>query len=102
MSEQDIHDLRGELGGIRADIRGLRDEVRDGFKLMNGRVRKTEDALVESRAREDERARLASSGQIVERPPIRKDPRTYAVGGVGMALATIVMEFLRVWGSAPK
>lgn len=102
--DHDIHDLRGEIGGVRGDIRALRDEVRAGFDKMDNRVRKTEDALVASAARAEERAKLLSSGQVVhvERPPIQRDPRTYAVGGVGIAIATVVMEFIRALTTAPK
>jgi hypothetical protein len=101
MVDHELHDLRGEIGGIRSDIRTLRDEVREGFSVMNGRVRKTEDALVESKARAAERRDLLASGQIihVDRPSFHKDPRTYAVGGIGVAAATIIMEFLRTWGA---
>lgn len=104
MSDQDIHDLRGEIGGMRNDIRVLRDEVREGFLTMNGRVRRTEDALIETRARAAERKDLLASGQIihVDRPSLTKDPRTYAVGGIGVAIATIIMEAVRVFATAAK
>ena len=105
--DHDIHDLRGEIAGVRADIRSLGAEVRAGFEKMNGRVRKTEEALRDSVVREDERARLLSSGQIVHvqapRPSILRDSRTYAVGGVGTAIAMIVLEFLKTWAATgPK
>ena len=104
MSDQDVHDLRNEIGGVRSDIRTLRDEVREGFATINGRVRRTEDALVESKARASERADLLGSGQVVhvKRPAVHKDPYTYAVGGVGVALATIIIEALRTFGMMVK
>ena len=98
---QDIHDLRGEIGGVRTDIRGLRDEVRAGFERLDGRVRKTEDALVEAWAREDERAKLFS--RLRRRAsPLHKDPRTYAVSGIGAAIAAILMELMKAFHAAPK
>lgn len=104
MSDQDIHDLRGEIGHMRGEIHSLRDEVREGFAKVNGRVRRTEDALIEATARKAERSDLLASGQIIQadRPPVHKDPRTYAVGGLGVAIATIIMETLRVFAAAAK
>jgi hypothetical protein len=102
MGEQDIHDLRGEIAGVRADIRALSGKVEAGFEKMNGRVRKTEEALRDAGVREDERAKLTAAGHMVSRPSILRDSRTYAVGGVGTALAMILIEFLKAWASTPK
>jgi len=104
MSDQEIHDLRGEIGGMHTDIRMLRDEVREGFAKVNGRVRRTEDALIEATARKAERTDMLASGQIVhvDRPALHRDPRTYAVGGIGLAIASIIQEVLRAFGSGVK
>lgn len=99
MSDQEIHDLRGEVGGVRADIKAMRDEMRLGFAAMDGRVRKVEDALIEAKATERVRAEFIAQGVPMARPPIMKDSRTYAVGGIGTALALIVVEFLKAWGT---
>jgi hypothetical protein len=95
MGEQDIHDMRGEIAGVRADIRALSSKVEAGFERMDGRVRKTEEALRDAVVREDERSKLEAAGNMVRRPSILRDSRTYAVGGIGTAIAMIVIEFLK-------
>lgn len=107
MGEQDIHDLRGEVGGLRADIRALSGEVKAGFSQLDGRVRRTEDAVLEARAREDERAKLLvqGQGQIMQqaaRPPMYRDPRTYTAGVIGTAIGSFLLEIVRTLASGPK
>lgn len=100
MSDQDVHDLRGEVGGIRSDIRALATKVDEGFEAVYVRVHALEVKQIEDRVRRDVHREMLASGQIANSypappaPPIHKDPRTYAIGGSAVALAGIVYEVL--------
>ncbi len=91
-----------ELRELRGDIL---DAMRDGFSGINKRL----DALDEySRDHEsrlsavETRCTTFHAGGSSEKGLLR-NPKTYAVGGIGSALAVIVMEFLSKWGAAaPK
>lgn len=99
MPEQDVG-VRAEIGALRSDIRHLSDVVQTGFERLDSRVRVTEDKLTDMRARDDERTKMLRSGQDnilsqkIERPPLHRDFRTYAGGGIG-TLLFVVYEFAK-------
>ena len=110
MSEQDIHDLRGEVGGIRTDIRALATKMDEGFGAVNHRVHALEVSQIEDRVRKDVQRELLASGDLTygqhaASPPMHKDPKMYAVGGSAVVLAGIVYEvlgFLRALWHVPN
>ena len=87
-----------ELRELRGDIL---DAMRDGFSGINKRL----DALDEySRDHESRLSAVETRCELTgSKGGLLRNPKTYAVGGIGSALAVIVMEFLSKWGAAvPK
>jgi hypothetical protein len=90
-----------ELRELKSDILSA---VKDGFAGINGRLDKLDEysrdhesrlSAVETRCTTFHAANGADKG-------LMRNPKTYAVGGIGTAIGMVVLELAKYLGSSPK
>jgi hypothetical protein len=85
----DEHD---ELREMRSDLLGY---MRERFDGMDRRLDVLAACATDHESRISVLEAVSGGG---ESTPMMRNPKTYAVGGVGMAIGTIALEILKVFG----
>lgn len=87
-----------ELRELRGD---LIDYMRERFDGLDRRIQTIGECANDHETRISVIEDRFTAGS--ESKPLLRNPKTYAVGGIGTAFGMIVLEFVKYWGAnAPK
>lgn len=88
-----------ELRELKSDILGA---VKDGFAGVNGRLDKLDEFSREHGERLTAVETRCEGFHASGDKGLMRNPKTYAVGGIGTAIGMVVLELAKYLGSAPK
>lgn len=89
----------GELRELRGDILMA---VEKGFEGVNSRLDRLDEYSRDHESRLSAVETRCTTFHAVPDKGLMRNPKTYAVGGVGTAIGMVVLEFVKYLGAAPK